>query len=345
MGTRPEDIFTDEDRDFYSGFSDELSAQADPQDEEEIAGTEFFQNEESGFDASRREHMDAPIEYEYVDESLLDLNFSQFNGDLKSSLKQIGTELKKRKPRPRKVARKKKSRLSKVVPVKGPTMINGREKEISRVLVPRDRAVRVEGASNFILSTNPDDTAAKTIGFYKGKPLKPLILIMNNDSPHDFTVELFNPSQMMDYLVSNTGNLNNKIMVAGGTAAQYSDIVWYMLANPTMIINGKFIVSGAAADAQRQQRLGFKNKNLMGEQFISPLSMSSNLDTMQFQSNTLNFDILRDLGRPSIPDGMETITYTVLAGNTVTFCFYYKQVLLRNEAFQEARNVKQLSIT
>jgi hypothetical protein len=48
------------------------------------------------------------------------------------------------------------------------------------------------------------------------------------------------------------------------------------------------------------------------------------------------------LNRPFIPDGMDVIKYTVLAGMTVTMAFFYKQVNLKKVFFQEARNSKKL---
>jgi hypothetical protein len=48
------------------------------------------------------------------------------------------------------------------------------------------------------------------------------------------------------------------------------------------------------------------------------------------------------LGRAFIPDGMDVISYKVLAGNIVTFGFYYKQVSLKRFFFQEARDKKIL---
>ncbi len=49
------------------------------------------------------------------------------------------------------------------------------------------------------------------------------------------------------------------------------------------------------------------------------------------------FDIVGQLNRVFIPDGMDVVQYTVLAGNSVTFCFYYKQKSLKKILFKEAR--------
>lgn len=344
---RPDDIFSFQDRSFIEGFSDEVRTPDDGHGQDLAdAAEEFFSNEDSGFDGRQEEPQ--PEKPFFVDASLADLDFSSLTGDLKSSLRRLDIELARRKARPVLVRGKKHAPLPKVVPVDRSSTLHGKDfnqKTIRNVMVPRDRSVLVQGVDEFMLSNLPDDYAAKRIGTYKGEKLKELILIMDNtDSSSDFTLELFNPSQMLDYSVSNSQNLNNWVTVAGGTGARYSDVLFYLLANPTMIINGRFLVSGSDSAAQRSQGLRFYNKNLMGEQFVAPLNISSNLDTMQFQSNVIYFDIMRDLGRPCIPDGMEVIRYTVLAGNSVTFCFYFKQHILRNEAFQEARNVKALKV-
>lgn len=154
----------------------------------------------------------------------------------------------------------------------------------------------------------------------------------------DFTLELFNPSMMLDYLYSTGQNLNNKVQVAAGTGASYSDVVYHMIANPTLIPNAKLIVSGPQAQAQQNVSMAFKNKNIAGEQVVNPLNVPQNLDTMQFQSSVIAFDIMKQLDRPFIPDSMDVINYTVLAGNTVTLCFYYKQRKLKKFFWKEAKD-------
>ena len=49
--------------------------------------------------------------------------------------------------------------------------------KMNRVLIPRDRKVIVEGVSKFILSDKGEK--AKKIGYYKGKKLRELNIIIN----------------------------------------------------------------------------------------------------------------------------------------------------------------------
>jgi hypothetical protein len=51
---------------------------------------------------------------------------------------------------------------------------------------------------------------------------------------------------------------------------------------------------------------------------------------------------LQTLGRAYIPDGMDVIQYKILAGNSVVFGFYYKQVSLKRFFYTEARDKKIL---
>jgi hypothetical protein len=50
--------------------------------------------------------------------------------------------------------------------------------------------------------------------------------------------------------------------------------------------------------------------------------------------------MFKQLGRPFIPDGMDVIEYKILAGNSVTMCFFYKQVSLKKVFIEEARTSK-----
>ena len=94
----------------------------------------------------------------------------------------------------------------------------------------------------------------KDIGYYKCKKLKELVFIINNNSAIDFDLELFNPSMPLDYLFSTSGNLNNKIVVAGGNV-EYTDVLFNILANPMHIINAKFLFAGATLQQQINQPL------------------------------------------------------------------------------------------
>ncbi|MEI7960707.1 MAG: hypothetical protein WCI04_00065 [archaeon] len=218
---------------------------------------------------------------------------------------------------------------------------NGRGGTTKRIIVPSSQKVIVEGVDKFILSKGKQEDNVKNIGYYKGKKLRELILTMNNNSALDFNVELFNPSEPLDYLFSTSGNLNNKIQVAGDIVS-YSDVLFNILANPTHLVNAKFTFSGATYQSQINQPLIFKNKRITGEQLVEPMQLALKVDNMQVIQEIVFFDIYNSLNRPFIPNGMDVIQYKVLAGNTVTFAFYYEQKDLRKFFFKEARESKKL---
>jgi hypothetical protein len=234
------------------------------------------------------------------------------------------------------------------IPVKKSAIIQSKfgKKTTERILIPQDRKVIVEGVDKFILSNTKESEAIKNIGYYKGEKLKELVLIINNNTPNDFDFELFNPSMPLDFLFSTSNNLNNRISVAGDNKVSYSDVLFNMLANPTLLPNAKFVsenpVNQNQALLQFNQPLIFKNKNIAGFEKVHPIQNSLNTDIDQRQNNILYWDIMGTLGRAFIPDGMDVISYKVLAGNIVTFGFYYKQVSLKRFFFQEARDKKIL---
>jgi membrane-associated protein len=59
----------------------------------------------------------------------------------------------------------------------------------------------------------------------------------------------------------------------------------------------------------------------------------------QTQDYILYWDIQKTLGRVFVPDGMDIISYKILAGMTVIFGFYYKQVQIKKVFWEETRNV------
>ena len=221
------------------------------------------------------------------------------------------------------------------------TVIGRNEKKLSKVIVPSDRKVIVEGVSKFILSQEQKDDTLKNIGYYKGEKLNELVLTFNNNSPLDFNLELFNPSMPLDYLYSTSLNLNDKITVAGG-AVSYSDVLFNLLANPAFIVNCKFVFAGPTVNQQIAIPLQVKNKAITGIEKIDPLQLSLQLDTMQFANDIIFFDIMQNLNRPFIPDGMDVIGYKVLPFMTVTMAFFYKQVSLKKVFYEEARKSKKL---
>jgi hypothetical protein len=211
-----------------------------------------------------------------------------------------------------------------------------------RIIVPDNKKVIVEGVDKFILSQEKADTAIKNIGYYEGEKLKELVLIINNETPNPLTVELFNPSAPLDWLFSTSQNLNNQIQVAGDNKVSYSDMLFNLLANPTLLPNAKFTATGLNSVDQFNQSLFFKNKNIAGHEVVNPIQNSLNRDAYQSQNKILYWDIMNTLGRAFIPDGMDVIEYTILPYTNVVFGFYYKQVSLKRFFFKEARTKKIL---
>jgi hypothetical protein len=305
-------------------------------------GNYFWENEEDpleDFDnIETRELFEPTEEEEYsfegnedFDEAVLDLDYSMFRGDFKQSIGKINHTIKKRAPR------KRFKPLSKTfnVPNKGKVEIGGGKKQLKKVIIPRERDVSVVSVDEFIVSNDHDDQ--KNIGYYKGKKLKELVLSINNTSGVDFDLELFNPSMPLDYLFNTSDNLNNRVIIAGNTRVTYTDLLHNILANPTLIANARFIATGSDVAGQKREKLTFVNKALDGESTVMPLQLSLNFDLYQNQNDIILFDIIGQLNRVFIPDGMDVIQYKILAGNTVTFCFYYKQKSLKKFFYKEAR--------
>lgn len=212
------------------------------------------------------------------------------------------------------------------------------KKNITQVKLPNNKEILIKGVDEFILSQDDASTAIKNIGYYKGKKLKELMLIINNTTPNDIEFELFNPSMPLDYLYSTSGNLNDEIKVAGDNKVSYSDLLFNILTNPTMIPNAKFVASGAQQAQQINQPLTFINKNIEGKEMIHPLQNSLNIDIDQQQNEILYWDIEKTLGRVFVPDGMDILKYKVLSGMTVIFGFYFKQIQLKKVFYPETRN-------
>jgi hypothetical protein len=233
-------------------------------------------------------------------------------------------------------------------PVKNKELIESKfgKKATQRIIIPQDRKVIVEGVDKFILSNNKQNEAIRNIGYYKGEKLKELVLIINNTTPNDFDFELFNPSMPLDYLFANSQDLNARILVAGDNKVSYSDVLFNLLANPTLLPNAKFICTNPTNQNQALKQfnvpLTFKNKNIAGHEKINPIQNALNFDRYQSQDQIIFWDIMATLGRAYIPDGMDVISYKVLAGNSVVFGFYYKQVSLKRFFFKEARDKKIL---
>lgn len=235
-------------------------------------------------------------------------------------------------------------RILNEIPIENNAIIRGRsEKLLNKVIVPRDRKVIVEGVSKFILSQDKRDEKIKQIGYYKGKKLKELIIEINNDTDIDFDVNLFDPSMPLDYLYSTSQNLNNRITIAGGNA-QYTDVLFNILGNPPIIHSAYFTFNGPSGQILKQEALALKfiNKNIQGYKKIDPVNLSLKIDNMQTTNDVVAFELHESLNRPFIPDGMDTITYTIYAGMRVTMAFFYEQVQIKEVFYKEARESKRL---
>lgn len=280
---------------------------------------------------------DREIEDDGLDDNILDFDFSEIRGgDFRRSFRQAKRQV--RRPVPRKKRARKK--LDKFVEVRKQAEVFAKrrgDKEIERVIVPENRKLIIEGVSDFILDRSSGAKKIKEIGYYNGKKLEQLVFTFNNtDSLTDFELDIFDPSTPLDYLYSTSLNINDKIKVAGGSTA-YTDVLFNILANPTMIPSARFVISGPDVPLQSAQAMLFKNKNIQGDLKIKPLNLNLKLDIMQDSIDIVNFDIEEDLSRAFVPDGMDIIRYKVLAGHTVTMAFFFKQVSIKKVFFKESR--------
>jgi hypothetical protein len=268
---------------------------------------------------------------------LEEFDFSNMEGNnLKKDLKKI-----KKKSIGRKITSKNNIEFKKKNPKKDVKIKSIKTSITSTAGFSKKGLKQLQDVDNFILSDNQANSSIKNIGYYKGEKLKELVLIINNNTPNDLTLELFNPSQPLDYLFATSQNLNNRISVAGNNLVSYSDVLFHLLANPTLLANAKFTcenpISQAQANAQLNQVLKIKNKNIAGHEKLHPIANNLNIDIDQTNTQIIYWDITETLSRVFIPDGMDIIEYKILAGNQVTFGFYYKQFLLKKFFFKEAR--------
>lgn len=302
---------------------------------------DFFENSQM---ANQKDNNVTSLDMSESDEDfervIMDIDLSSFVGrqdKFKSKFSKLKRKINERSGYKGRVSLIPKKPLSKSVGIVEKAKILGRSgKKMQRVLVPNDRPVIIESVNKFMLSDKPHDNSIRNIGYYNGKKLNELILIINNDSAIDFNVSLFNPSMMLDYLQSTGQNLNNKIQVAGGDVL-YSDVMYNILGNPMIIRNAKFVLTGPSAVAQQGISLQIQDKYSNGVTEVVPLNLALQIDTMQVEGNTISFDIAATINRAFIPDGMDVIGYQVLAGNTVTMCFYYEQKSLKKLMYKEAR--------
>ena len=293
----------------------------------------FFKKKQSG--------LDDYSDFENDELDIEDIDFSNVNGRTKKDrLKKVSTKLRTAKVVPKKkILAPNKSKSQKIIAKAGDEYIfkSSKGKQVtSEIKLPDNREILIKGVDEFILSKGNNDI--KNIGYWQGEKLKELVLIINNDSPNDLTVDFFNPSTPLDYLYSTTDNLNNRIQVAGDNKVSYSDLLFNILANPTILPNAKFTCSGPLVSQQFNQSLTFINKNIAGHEKIDPINNDLNFDILQPQKQIVYWDIYKTLGRLYCPDGMDIMKYTVLKGMTVVFGFYYKQIQLKKVLIPELRN-------
>lgn len=244
-----------------------------------------------------------------------EIDFSDASGGFKKSLKRATKKAVKRK--------------KKKIPM-------------TKVIAPRGSDVIVEGMDKMLLGGGADVESIRNMGYYKGKRLKELVLTINNEGLIDFDIELFNPSAPHEYLISTSQNLNDKVLVAGGIGASYTDVLFNLLANPALIANMRVVISGPSDVSQRPQPILVTNKSIDGTMTVNPCNLNLHIDSMQVDPNIVYFDIFRGLGRAYVPDGMDIMKYKVLAGNTVSFAFFYKQHQIKKFFFPETRSNKIL---
>jgi hypothetical protein len=293
----------------------------------------FFKKKQSG--------LDDYSDFENDELDIEDIDFSNVNGRTKKDrLKKVSSKIRTAKvvPKKKRLAPNK-SKSQKIIAKAGDEYIfkSSKGKQVSsQIKLPDNREILIKGVDEFILSKGNNDI--KNIGYWQGEKLKELVLIINNDTPNDLTIEFFNPSTPLNYLYSTTDNLNNRIQVAGNNKVSYSDLLFNVLANPTILPNAKFTCSGPLLNQQFSQSMIFKNKNIEGIEKINPIQNSLNFDILQPQKQIIYWDIYKTLGRLYCPDGMDIMEYTVLRGMTVVFGFYYKQIQLKKVLIPELRN-------
>jgi hypothetical protein len=188
-------------------------------------------------------------------------------------------------------------------------VIEATQQVVNSVQLPKDMPLIVDGVNKFILNNSGSADSLKSMGYYKGEKLKELILTFDNtQSRVDFNVQIFNPSMPLDYLYSTSQSLNSKIVVGGGNVS-YSDVLFNLLANPTLIPNCKFAFSGSNVNGQLAQAMFTHNKQISGIERVNPINLNLEIDTDQFTNEIVFFDMFKQLGRPFIPDGMDVINY------------------------------------
>ncbi len=281
-----------------------------------------------------RENTESEIKEEVSlgEDVLTDVDFSQVAGkDFKKSLANV-----KKKIKTVKAKKAPAQKLNQEIPVRDRAFVDGyKAGGLSKVIVARDRKVIIEQVNKFILSDDYNDI--KRINYYKGNKLKEVVLAFNNNtSAVDVNLQIFNPSDPMNYLHSTSQNINDYVKVADSTNVLYTDVLFNILANPLLVYNAKIVVSGANSSAQINEPMRFRNKNTGSEEHVKPIAVGLLVDSFQKIRDSINFfEFHKKLNRPFIADGMDVIEYRVLAGMTVTLVFFCRQKLIKHLLYPE----------
>lgn len=212
--------------------------------------------------------------------------------------------------------------------------LSGKSKSIKNILVSNDQKVIINGVSNFMIDKTKD--SLRNIGYWEGKKLNKLLLTFNNTNGNDLTLDLFNPNSWGKYFMANSQDLDDRIIVGDGSI-KYSEVLFNIIANPTMIPSARFSFSCPTEEQLERQLnvpLNFTNKDLRSNTVVKPYTFE--IDEYQFQNNIVLFDIIESINRPFFPNGTDTAIYTIYAGTTASLCFYYKQYTLIEQFFKLA---------
>jgi hypothetical protein len=82
------------------------------------------------------------------------------------------------------------------------------------------------------------------------------------------------------------------------------------------------------------------DREITGTEYIQPLNLDLTIDNMQVAADIVFFDIMQMLNRPFIPDGMDTIEYTILPNMSVVMAFFFEQKSLKKAFYKVARDSK-----
>ena len=128
----------------------------------------FYDDEDYDID-SNADGLEYEDDSEFDDDILDDIDFSDFKGkDFKSSFAKVNKHIDKKqavKQNKKGGFVRKKKPLTKDFGIKKGATITGGKKKISKIIVPRDKKVIVEGVSKFILSKDVKDDAVRNIGY------------------------------------------------------------------------------------------------------------------------------------------------------------------------------------